>query len=76
LEYLFKHSQASGKELVFAAEGDHYRKPQLVQMKRRNGCVVPRGGIYHTSLASKTEEAPKKRGQEDRRNQRNRRSAL
>lgn len=37
------------RKLLFANDGDHYRKWQLIKTQRTSDFVVPKGHIYNTA---------------------------
>lgn len=55
---------------LFAAEGDHFRKPQLVKMQKPNDYKVsrPKRNISNTIHAPTAKRTFEKRGQEDSKN--------
>lgn len=61
------YSHCSSEKLLFAADGDHSIKLQLVKMQKTTDHVVPcpSGYIYNTTLAFKIWEMPQKMGWED-----------
>jgi hypothetical protein len=55
------------KEVSLSADGDHYRKAQVVKMKKTSDYRVPspRGYIYNTIFAPKAQGPSQKRGQQN-----------
>lgn len=60
-------SRPSSKKLLGAADGNHSRKPQLIQMERATDCGVPNLSrhLYNTAPIQMAQRTSQKRGRKE-----------